>query len=94
MGRIYPLHEAVLAGELIKVELINYKNDLDILDDLGHSPLHWAVFGGYLDIVEYLLEKGANPNIIADDGVTPLWRAKDFGLIEIENLLIKYGGKE
>jgi len=55
--------------------------------------LHWAVFGGYTDIVQYLLEAGADPNSYAKDGVTPKWRARDFGLIEIEQLLAQYGGE-
>ncbi|MFT5619025.1 MAG: ankyrin repeat protein [Arenicella sp.] len=94
MKQSYPIHEAVLTGEIRNLQLIDCENDLNKLDKLGHSPLHWAVFGGYLDIVAFLLEKGAKPNIVSDDGVTPLWRAKDFGLIEIQDILIKYGGKE
>lgn len=57
------------------------------------THLHWAVLGGYEDIVLTLLEAGANPNIMADDGITPKWSAADFGLTEIEELLTAYGGK-
>jgi ankyrin repeat protein len=90
----YLLHENVLEGNLKSVqETILGGAELDELDTFGHTALHWAVFGGYYDIVQALLESGANPNIISEDGVTSRWRAQDFGLIEIEKLLISYGGK-
>ena len=36
---------------------------------------------------------GANPNIFSSDGVTPKWRARDFGLVEIDKLLESHNGK-
>lgn len=90
----YPLHEATLSADAKAVIfLVKAGVPLNGLDELGHTPLHWAVFGGYTDIVQALLEAGANPNIFSDDGVTPKWRARDFGLVEIELLLSQYGGR-
>ena len=90
----YPLHEAVLKADSKAVlYLIQAGVPLDELDELGNTPLHWAVFGGYEDIVQILLEAGANPNIFSEDGVTPKWRARDFGLVEIELLFTRYGGR-
>jgi len=90
----YPLHKAVLRADVKAVLFLTQAGvPLDELDELGHTPLHWAVFGGYEDIVQSLLEAGANPNAFSNDGVTPKWRARDFGLIEIELLLTQYGGK-
>jgi ankyrin repeat protein len=87
------LHKKVLEADLQAVDdLIGQKVDLNELDDLGHTALHWAVFGGYYDIVKVLLEAGANPNVYSGDGVTPKWRARDFGLVEIESILSAYGG--
>lgn len=73
--------------------LVEMGSSLDELDEQGHTPLHWAVFGGYTDIVQILLRAGAKPNTFSDDGVTPRWRARDFGLLEIEELLALYGGR-
>jgi len=90
---LFLLHDAVLSGEIEKVKQVDLQTvDINSLDSHGHSPLHWAVFGGYIDIVKYLLEIGSSPNTCSDDGVTPKWRAQDFGLTEIENLLSAYGG--
>jgi ankyrin repeat protein len=90
----YTLHKKVLEADLEGVqEAIINGADLNELDTLGHTALHWAAFGGYYDIVKVLLEAGANPNTISEDGVTPKWRAQDFGLEEIENLLTLHGGK-
>jgi ankyrin repeat protein len=89
----YLLNEAAVTADLEAVRaLIAEGAPLNELDELGHTPLHWAVFGGYEEIVQALLEAGANPNAFAADGVTPKWRANDFGLVKIELLLASYGG--
>jgi ankyrin repeat protein len=90
----FAIHHAVMKADIDAVsELIATGINLDELDELGHSPLHWAVFGGYYDIAKLLLTAGANPNVISEDGVSPKWRANDFGLLNIETLLTSYGGK-
>ncbi|MFB0496642.1 ankyrin repeat protein [Mucilaginibacter sp. OAE612] len=90
----YLLHKQVLTREVLNVEsVLPLGVDLNELDELGNSPLHWAVMRGDLDIVELLLRSGANPNVICSDGYTPKWSAADFGLYEIELLLDSYGGK-
>jgi ankyrin repeat protein len=94
MAMTYLLHKQVLTGEVLNVEsVLPLEVDLNELDELGNSPLHWAVMGGDLDIVELLLRSGANPNTMCSQGYTPKWSAADFGLHEIELLLNSYGGK-
>jgi ankyrin repeat protein len=90
----YPLHKRILNCDIDGVEaLILQGSDLNELDNLGSTPLYWAVLGGYYDIVKLLLKSGANPNTFCSDGTTPKWTAIDFGLTEIEQLLTVYGGK-
>ena len=34
------------------------------------TPLYWAAHGGHVDIVRYLVEQGADPNIKDEDEVS------------------------
>ena len=45
------------------------KNGVDVncKDNYGWTPLHWSSLEGYLDIVKYLIENGANWFIKNDD---------------------------
>lgn len=41
-------------------------------DERGNQPIHWAVLTRQLDIIDYLLEHGANINAMRPDGAKPL----------------------
>lgn len=90
------LKAAVQAGdeEVVERLLRQGAEGINELDEHDHAPLHWAVFGGYVEIVRLLLEHGADPNVCALTGVPPLWNAVDFGLDEIAALLRQHGAKE
>lgn len=52
--------------------------ELDIQDTDGYTPLHYAVSNSSIKLVEYLLKKGANPNLrTIDELKTPLHLAID-----------------
>jgi len=53
-------------------ELTDKDIPLNGLDEFGNSALTAACYGGKIDAVKLLLEKGANPNIKKSDGETPL----------------------
>jgi ankyrin repeat protein len=55
------------------------------------TALHVASYCGYEDIVNYLLENGADVNLGNDLGYTPLMASSRQGYIKIVDLLIKYG---
>ena len=57
------------------------------------TALHYAAARGKVDVVEYLLSKGANPNAEAVDGTTPIVVARDFEKHKIVAMLEKAGGK-
>ena len=66
----------------------------EVMDvDSRETALSFACSTNNLPLVTALLQAGANPNILSGDGVTPKWRAQDFGLTEIELLLTQHGGK-
>lgn len=39
---------------------------------MGWGPIHFAVFLGYSEIVQFLIDKGADVNKVTIDGWTPL----------------------
>ncbi|KAF2182129.1 ankyrin [Zopfia rhizophila CBS 207.26] len=77
-----PLHNAVVmqyAHEVNKaaaLSLLQYGADPNIPDAQRMTALHWAVeLGGDLEVVEKLLEAGANAAALDNEAVTPMIRA-------------------
>lgn len=57
------LHRAAQEGDLAAMEaLLTRKYPVNRFDDLGKTPLHYAVQSGRLDVVERLIKAGANVN--------------------------------
>lgn len=71
---VHTLHYAVRGGSIAVVEyLIKEKNvDVNVSDNVDDTPLHDAACRGYLDIVQYLLRKGANKHTKNKQNETPL----------------------
>ncbi|CAG8441892.1 9450_t:CDS:2, partial [Acaulospora morrowiae] len=91
------LHRACQAcsGESLDMvkALINGGAEVNVRDNAGLTPLHEAVNAQNYDVVKYLLEAGANPNMGESDGVdTPLHDAVNLTNEEIISLLVVYGG--
>ncbi|CAL1262595.1 unnamed protein product [Larinioides sclopetarius] len=71
----------------IKNEIaINVKNNDNI------TPLHYACWKGYENIVEILLKNKANPNILGKGNCTPLHYAAKFNHFAIVKSLLFHGG--
>jgi ankyrin repeat protein len=95
---------AALDGDLAKVKaLIKHHPDLVLTED-GHgaTPLHYAVWSGNKEVVEFLLVNKAEVDARTHYGDTPLWEATRFpdGKAIVELLLahnadvnaLDYGG--
>lgn len=73
--------------------LIFHKADISMACGLegGSSPLHVAVKFGFIDIVEILLNNGADINAITELHSTPLYLSEKYGHEEISKLLTSQG---
>jgi ankyrin repeat protein len=59
-----PLHIAARKGELEDIEvLVAHGGNVNLIGDIGNSPLHEASLAGRVLVVNRLLELGADPSI-------------------------------
>lgn len=63
----------------------------DAEDKFGNQVLFHAVSGNHLDVVNYLIERGADPLIRSQDGSSLLHLAAGAGNIELATRLIEVG---
>ena len=70
--------------------LVDVENFVDVKDNEGNTPLHLAA-NGRLEVLRMLIANGADVNIKANDGRTPLIIATQNRSVEIVRLLIEHG---
>jgi ankyrin repeat protein len=89
------LHNAIVINDNNKVvELV--QSDKSILskeDDKGQTPLVLASIYTREEMIRYMLEAGADPNLAETKGGTPLTEAAYKGYLPIVELLLKHGAK-
>merc|ERR1719181_1225939 len=63
--------------DLVKVLVESKENpvDINVQDTMGCTPLIWASRGGHVNVMEYLLENGADTNMSGYGGMTALHHA-------------------
>ena len=80
--------------EYFKREFNKKKPDIDIKDSNGNTMVNLAVQSQCKNIVMFLLNNGANPNIANDSSNTPLHYALSHHNFEIVDILLKKGANE
>lgn len=97
MKELHPLHRAAKEGDFNKIkEIIQSGTDINIKSNLNDQcVLHFAInydLAKY-DIVEYLIDHGANVNAADDINTTPLHNAAWYGHYQIAKKLLDSGAK-
>ncbi|CAG9861443.1 unnamed protein product [Phyllotreta striolata] len=86
-----PMIQAIFVGAIDEVkELIEYKHDVNSLDEEKRTPLHAAAYRGEAGISSLLLKNGAKVNAKDSKWVTPLHRACSVGADGVVHLLLNY----
>lgn len=95
--RTYSLHHAASKGDIHRLEVLvargNGDRFLNAEDEMGYTPLHWAVTNGHLHAVRYLLDQGADINYMSQrlHGSPPLYLAVCDAQMDMTELLLKRG---
>ncbi|MFH2064371.1 MAG: ankyrin repeat domain-containing protein [Pseudomonadota bacterium] len=91
IGCATTIHEAAMKGKIDSVkEHLAAGEEVDARDQYGKTPLILASSWGHLDIMELLIEKGANVNV-ERQGWTPLISAAASGHVKGVKLLLSKG---
>ncbi len=95
---VRPIHKAAYEGDLKKVkEIIDRDpNQINVQDVQGFTPLHLAFSKGHIEIVEFLLNHGADTELEIFNGETPLMVAARYarhGQYETLKTLLEHGAK-
>lgn len=93
-----PLKLAALKGnDAVALVLIAHGADIQATSGDGTTPLHAAAQGGYVSMVELLIEKGADVNVRSTDrsgiNFAPVHSAGRSSHFDIVDLLRAYGAK-
>ena len=96
-----PLSKAAQNGDFDRVkELVNGGEQVNERDKWGWTPIMWSVYYKYFPITEFLLSKGADPNLQTEKssgsiavGATPLLIAAYYGMDDQADLLVSKGAK-
>ncbi len=77
------------------VDLVEAGIDLDASfeDGEGYTAVHFAAWDGKDEILAYLLEAGAEADVVGEDGYTPLFLAAASGHLDCVELLVEQGAE-
>ncbi|XP_078251401.1 uncharacterized protein LOC144590911 [Rhinoraja longicauda] len=87
------LFEGCRSGDVARVKRLLKADNVNARDTAGRrsTPLHFAAGFGRKDVVDFLLQNGANVHARDDGGLIPLHNACSFGHAEVVNMLLSHG---
>lgn len=87
------IHQLAAHGEIPQLEIHLSKDNslLNNQDERGFTPLMWAAAFGEITMVEFLLQKGADPKTLARERESALSLASAGGFADIVNILLQHG---
>lgn len=91
------LHLAAMFGKVEICEFLLEKGcfqNLDVMDDQGETPIHFAARFGHPQIIQILSERGGNIDAQSKVGLTALHVAASKGYLECVRSLIELGAKQ
>src|SRR5262245_26831952 len=89
-----PVHTAAERGKLARLqELLAGGHVVNAFDELGYTPLHYAVMQGHYEAAKILIQAGADVNAhdAARIGETPLGQISGNCSLRIAQLLVEAG---
>ncbi|MDB4664824.1 CotH kinase family protein [Verrucomicrobia bacterium] len=91
-SKIAAFLDAAKSGDIDAVKKhLKAGQDIDFLDEGGGSALGMAALAGQTQMVAFLLDMEADPNLRSSDGGTPMHGAAFLGHVEVIEMLIEGG---
>jgi hypothetical protein len=90
-----PVVEAAKKGDLqtVKTILAQDPSKLNATDESNYTALHWACMRAHWDVAKFLIDKGADLNVVGGDGGTQINWAVHHDNVEIIKLMVEKGAK-